>query len=171
MAYKIPKSKSEAQKDSFAIKKKNPFLKERKIDNPYEIWKTSDGTWEWRVLKKWQIDDDKPYARWFCAVKSPYTYGKFDMGDVYVKDIKENAFKVKEDKSISSSIKAEDKDGKYFLVDIKNKVYDPTPFKTFKDACRINMMLQISTGNDYIVPLTKKDITKHKFKEERLIPK
>ena len=76
------------------ILKKNPSAKMRTVDNPYEIWKSPDGTWEWRVLKKWQIDDDKPYARWFCAVKSPMTFGRFDMGDVYVKDIKDHAIKL-----------------------------------------------------------------------------
>ena len=73
---------------------KNQCLKIRDKDNPYEVWTTPDGSWEWRVLKKWQVDDDKPYARWFCAVKSPYTFGSFDLGDTYVKDIKENAVKV-----------------------------------------------------------------------------
>jgi len=73
---------------------KNECLKERKIDNPYEIWKTLDGTWEWRVLKKWQADDNKPYARWLCAVKSPYTHDSYDIGDVYVSDIKKYAVKV-----------------------------------------------------------------------------
>ena len=96
MAYKIPQSKSETPKDSFTIKKKNSCLKERKIDNPYEIWKSVDGSWEWRVLKKWQVDDDKPYARWFCGVKSPFTYGSFELGDTYVKDVKQNAIKVQE---------------------------------------------------------------------------
>lgn len=67
----------------------------RKVENPYEIWRSRNGGWEWRVLKKWQIDDNKPYARWFCAVMSPFTFGRFEMGDVYVKDIKENAIEVK----------------------------------------------------------------------------
>ena len=73
---------------------KNECLKTRKVDNPYEVWKTADGTWEWKVLKKWQADDDKPYARWFCAVKSPFTHGSFELGDVYVKEIKEQAERV-----------------------------------------------------------------------------
>lgn len=84
MAYKISIKKT---------KQKNIFLKERPVNNPYEIWKTPNGEWEWRVLKKWQIDDDKPYARWFCAVKSPFTNGGYDIGDVYVKDIKNVAIK------------------------------------------------------------------------------
>ena len=74
-------------------RKKNQCLKKRKVDEPYEIWKSRCGTWEWRVLKKWQIDDNKPYARWFCAVKSPLTYGSFEYGDVYVSEIKSVAIK------------------------------------------------------------------------------
>jgi len=76
---------------------KNLCLKERKIDDPYETWRSFDGTWTWKVLKKWQVDDNKPYARWLCAVSSPYTYGGYDVGDVYVKDIKSYAVKVMED--------------------------------------------------------------------------
>jgi len=96
MTFKIKNKSVKIQKDSFFVRRKNPFLKERKVDNPYEIWKTPDGSWEWRVLKKWQVDDDKPYARWFCAVKSPYTYGSWEYGDVYVKDIKQNAIKIQD---------------------------------------------------------------------------
>jgi hypothetical protein len=73
---------------------KNDCLKERKVDNPYEIWKSRDGSWTWHVLKKWQADDNKPGARWMCAVKSPMTYGEWEYGDVYVKEIKENAIRV-----------------------------------------------------------------------------
>lgn len=74
---------------------KNECAKTRKVEEPYEIWQT--GAWEWRVLKKWQAPDKEatnPYARWFCAVKSPMTYGSYDIGDVYVKDIKSIATKI-----------------------------------------------------------------------------
>lgn len=73
---------------------KNKCLKTRKLEEPYEVWKSFDGSWEWRVLKKWQVDDTKQYARWYCAVKSPFTYGSYEYGDVYVTDIKQYAFKV-----------------------------------------------------------------------------
>jgi len=73
----------------------NSCAKMRKIDQPYEIWRA--GEWEWRVLKKWQTDDDKPYARWFCGVKSPYTFGRFELGDVYVFEIKSVALKIYEE--------------------------------------------------------------------------
>jgi hypothetical protein len=76
---------------------KNEFSKQRLTENPYEIWISSDGKWTWRVLKKYQIDDNKPFARWFCAVKSPYTFGSFDLGDVYVQEIKQNARKMTEE--------------------------------------------------------------------------
>jgi hypothetical protein len=72
----------------------NPCAKMRKIDNPYETWKSSNGTWTWLVLKKWQADDNKPHARWFCAVSSPSTFGGHDLGDVYVSEIKKYAQKV-----------------------------------------------------------------------------
>jgi hypothetical protein len=55
-------------------------------DTPLEVWWSPDG-WEWRVLRKWQKNDDKPYARWACFVTSPACpSGEF--GDVYVVDIK-----------------------------------------------------------------------------------
>lgn len=59
--------------------------KERPVSRPYEVWRLGD--WEWKVLKKWQKDDRAPYARWFCSVTSPYTYGGSDMGDVYASEI------------------------------------------------------------------------------------
>lgn len=72
---------------------KNLCAKTRKKEDPYEVW-ANDSGWTWRVLKKWQVDDNKPYARWFCYVTSPFTQGGGDMGDVYVKDIKNHAVKV-----------------------------------------------------------------------------
>jgi hypothetical protein len=75
---------------------KNLCNKTRDKENPYEIWRNNKG-WEWRVLKKYQNEENEAknqYARWFCAVKSPFTYGSFELGDVYVKDIKENATKI-----------------------------------------------------------------------------
>ena len=72
---------------------KNTCAKMRTKDNPYEIWRSPDGSWEWQILKKWQADDDKPYARWFCNVVSPFTPDG-EMGDVYVSEIKSQASKV-----------------------------------------------------------------------------
>lgn len=69
---------------------KNLCGRTRKVTDPYEIWQSPDGSWEWRVLKKWQSPDNEknnPYARWYCAVKSPMTYGDWEYGDTYVKDV------------------------------------------------------------------------------------
>ena len=65
---------------------KNLASKIRKVDNPYEIW--ANGAWTWKVLKKYQADDTKPYGRWFCFVTSPYCPDG-EYGDVYVTSIKE----------------------------------------------------------------------------------
>jgi len=69
------------------MRQKNPCSKRRGINNPYETYYKGD--WEWRVLKKYQTPENEaknPYARWFCAVKIPYTYG-WEYGDTYIKDI------------------------------------------------------------------------------------
>ena len=72
---------------------KNLCAKTRPKDNPYEVWQSHNGSWTWQILKKWQGDDNKPYARWFCNVISPFV-PEGEMGDVYVLDIKQNANKV-----------------------------------------------------------------------------
>ena len=72
---------------------KNECLKTRPASDPYEIWKNHSG-WTWKVLKKYQADDNKPFGRWFCSVSSPFTRGSEELGDVYVKEIKTQAFKV-----------------------------------------------------------------------------
>lgn len=75
---------------------KNLCGKIRDKNDPYEVYRNSSG-WEWRVLKKWQSpakESQNPYARWFCAVKSPYTSPSYDMGDVYVNEIKSMGYKV-----------------------------------------------------------------------------
>ncbi len=67
---------------------KNPFGKTRDADSPYAIYRSGD--WEWRVLKTYQRPDkerENRRAAWLCAVKSPYTFGSFEMGDTYVRDV------------------------------------------------------------------------------------
>lgn len=71
---------------------KNECGKTRPVENPYEIW-TAPG-WEWRVLKKYQAPDKEiknVYARWLCAVKSPHTFGSWEYGDAYVKEVTDYA--------------------------------------------------------------------------------
>ncbi len=69
---------------------KNLYSKTRPISNPYEIWESNG--WMWKVLKKWQADDTRPYARWFCHVTSPMC-PEGESGDVYVLDIKSCAIR------------------------------------------------------------------------------
>lgn len=71
---------------------KNLCGKTRPKENPYEVWVV--GTWTWNVLKKWQADDDKPFARWFCNVVTPICPAG-EIGDVYVADIKSVATRVR----------------------------------------------------------------------------
>lgn len=64
-------------------------------ENAYEIW--SSGAWTWYVLKKYQSPENEAkneYARWFCDVVTPIV-PEGEMGDVYVKDIKSNATRIK----------------------------------------------------------------------------
>jgi hypothetical protein len=79
---------------------KNLCGKTRDVNNPYEVWRNEDAGWEWRVLKKWQCPEkeaENQYARWFCAVKSPFTFGSYEMGDTYVREVKANAVQVEFD--------------------------------------------------------------------------
>lgn len=81
------------------MRTKNKCNRTRKVDSPYEIWMSRKlPNWEWRVLKKWQSpknEEDNPYARWYCAVRSPMTYGSWEYGDVYVREIKSVATRKK----------------------------------------------------------------------------
>ena len=74
-------------------REKNECAKTRPVTDPYEVWVSHDGTWEWHVLKKYQSPSNEaknPYAVWFCNVKTPIVPDG-EMGDVYVSDIKRNA--------------------------------------------------------------------------------
>lgn len=67
---------------------KNLCAKTRPVSKPYEVWVAGD--WEWHVLKKYQADDKKPFARAFCAVFSPITRAQmsngYELGDCYISD-------------------------------------------------------------------------------------
>jgi hypothetical protein len=62
----------------------NPMGKTRPKTDPDLIYERAG--WTWRVLKAWQTDPHKPYARWFCDVTSPFT-GAGDLGDTYIADV------------------------------------------------------------------------------------
>lgn len=69
--------------------KKNTRAKTRGKDNPYEVYFSADG-WIWRVVKHYQRADkerENRYARVMAWVASPYTYGDYEVGDVYCRDI------------------------------------------------------------------------------------
>ena len=74
------------------VKEKNLCNKTRDIENPYEVWKGSSfmGDIEYRVLRKYQkpsLEKVNEYARWFVAAKSDATFGSWEYGDNYIKDI------------------------------------------------------------------------------------
>jgi len=71
----------------------NPAGKRVKREDAYEVWQTPDKSWTWYCLKKYQTDDSKQYARWFCEAVTPYTPdGEF--GDVYVSSVKSQAVRI-----------------------------------------------------------------------------
>ena len=72
---------------------KNTCGKTVKPSEAYQIWQTPDKSWTWKVCKMWQADDNKPFARWFCLVTSPFCLDG-EWGDCYVKDIKSQAIRV-----------------------------------------------------------------------------
>lgn len=62
---------------------KNKMGKSRKPGNAYVTLMNPRIGWTWEVLKSWQADGAKPYARVFCNVHGFET----EMGDVYVADL------------------------------------------------------------------------------------
>lgn len=68
---------------------KNLFGRTAKIDAPYATYTNNSG-WTWLVLKTYQTPEKEKgnlYARWFLAVRSPFTYGSYEMGDTYITDV------------------------------------------------------------------------------------
>ena len=77
---------------------KNQCGKTRPVEDPYEILENPRSGFVFRVLKKYQRPDkeaENPYARWFVATKSPFTYGNWELGDGYVRDITRNSIQTK----------------------------------------------------------------------------
>ena len=78
------------------MSKSNPCSKTRKLDNPYEGWECRMQLGldvlniEYRVLKKYKSPENEakaPLARWHTAAKSEATFGSWEYGDMYAKDI------------------------------------------------------------------------------------
>ena len=66
----------------------NPFGKSRPVDKPYAIYRAGDMAWH--VLKTYQMPErerENKFARWFVAAKSPMTWGSFEMGDTYKREV------------------------------------------------------------------------------------
>ena len=77
---------------------KNYCGKMREADDPYETWTLTDfsgkAVWIWKVLKKYQTPENEaknPYARWFVSSQSEGTFGVWELGDTYVRDVKESS--------------------------------------------------------------------------------
>lgn len=77
----------------YIAQKANLSAKRRPVDNPYEIWEDKVHGFVYRVLKKYQSDDHKDGARWFCQTSSPL--GDGSLGDVYVSDIIKDIVRIK----------------------------------------------------------------------------
>jgi len=69
----------------------NPLAKTRKTDAPYAVFKAPGGSFVWHVLKTYKMPKSEAkdaYARWFVAAKSDATYGSFELGDTYAREVK-----------------------------------------------------------------------------------
>tara|TARA_R100000664_G_scaffold15052_1_gene23449 strand:- start:59 stop:343 length:285 start_codon:yes stop_codon:yes gene_type:complete len=74
---------------------KNPLGKSRKVENPYATFKAivRGDEFEIRILKTYKLaknETNDPYARWFTVAKSPMTFGSWEYGDSYRKEITDN---------------------------------------------------------------------------------
>jgi hypothetical protein len=71
---------------------KNPFGKSRPVNAPYAIYKAGDkaGDWTWHVCKTYKAPESEAkdvHARWFVWAKSPNTFGSFEGGDTYAREV------------------------------------------------------------------------------------
>ena len=69
----------------------NPSAKRVTPETAYEVWQSSDRSWTYFVLKKYQSPEKEaqnPFARWFCMIQSPAAPNG-EYGDVYVAIVKE----------------------------------------------------------------------------------
>jgi hypothetical protein len=70
----------------------NPFAKSRPVGQPYAIYRA--GVITMHVCKTYKTprnEDASPFARWFVWAKSPMTYGDFEGGDTYARDVRGEA--------------------------------------------------------------------------------
>jgi hypothetical protein len=60
------------------------------MENPHATFVNKADGWTWKVLKVYAMaktDKGNEYARWLLAVRSPATFGGYDIGDTYIKDV------------------------------------------------------------------------------------
>ena len=66
----------------------NPFAKSRPTMKPYAIYQGPGITWH--VVKTYKMPKSEakdPYARWLVAAKSDATFGSFEGGDTYAREV------------------------------------------------------------------------------------
>lgn len=64
--------------------------KTAELGSPHATFVNHRAGWTWKVLKVYcsaKSDRVDEYARWLLAVKSPHTFGDFEHGDTYIKDV------------------------------------------------------------------------------------
>ena len=67
----------------------NPFAKSRPTTKPYAIYQGPGITWH--IVKTYKQPSSElkdPYARWLVAAKSDATFGSFEGGDTYAREVK-----------------------------------------------------------------------------------
>ena len=74
----------------------NIWNKTRKPEESYAD--IVSGDWEFRILKAYQsraAEKKNKYARWYCAVKTPFTMGSWEYGDTYCTEVPSNELLVR----------------------------------------------------------------------------
>jgi hypothetical protein len=57
----------------------------------------------------------------------------------------------------------------YYLVDVKENVYDPHAVKGWTSAVNLNMAYQMWSENPSVVPMPKKWVLQHKIKQRKFL--
>tara|TARA_R110000796_G_scaffold245976_1_gene370509 strand:+ start:679 stop:945 length:267 start_codon:yes stop_codon:yes gene_type:complete len=71
----------------------NPFKKTQPLDEPYAVYKNDQRGWEWRILATRKMPENEagsPFAIWYVAAKSPFTYGDWEYADTYKSEVIQN---------------------------------------------------------------------------------
>lgn len=66
--------------------------KSRDVEQPWATFVHDRADWEWRILKAYSLGKGSAkneYSRFYCAVMSPHTFGSWEYGDVYVREVLE----------------------------------------------------------------------------------